>query len=110
VVSINTCVMSTSEEKADSNTEEVEVGGQTFDVPKAGSTVEDPPDGGVRAWLMVALCSFISFLLELIAYLVAFSFTSKMKEDTGFEDEDEPDDIYFNYRDLIDAYGRQVYS
>jgi len=104
--------MSTSEEIADSNAEEMEsskdeVEGRKSNVPKTGSKVEDPPDGGVRAWLMVALCSFISFLLELIVYLVAFSFTSKMKEDTGFEDEDEPDDIYFKYRDLINVYGRK---
>jgi len=78
--------MRTSEGHADANGEEVEVGGQTFNVPGAGSTVEDAPDGGVRAWLMIALCSFINGLLELVFYILAFSFTaSKMKEDTGFD-------------------------
>ncbi|XP_052769084.1 uncharacterized protein LOC128209196 [Mya arenaria] len=84
---------------------EATVGEYTVDVPAEGSTVEDPPNGGFRAWLVVSLSAAINFMLAIIVLLIGFGLliTTGSEEDIDL-DEDERTEIFEHFTNLSNAY------
>ena len=85
---------------------EVGDGTMTLEPPAEGSTFENPPNGGKRAWLIVFSCAVIHALLSIMELLISVSVTDdEMSSATGVDTETQVE-IYLQYIALSNLYGR----
>lgn len=76
-----------------------------IDAPKAGTTIEDPPNGGLRAWLIVVSCSLINVILGIIEPFVYFSLLKPPEDLKKDLNQDDALDIYQVFLSIPSVYG-----
>jgi hypothetical protein len=102
----NTKVISTISQEREEPEETISHGGLELEPPGQGTTFENPPDGGLRAWLIVFTCALINALLSIMQIMIRVSLMdSKMSSATGMDDETQQE-VDTQYIELVDIYGR----
>ena len=103
----NNAVVTSPEDEEDPG-ETISHGELELEPPGHGTTFENPPDGGVRAWLIVLSCTLINAMMSVMLIMVRVSLLdTEMSKDTAIDSEtlNEMDTQLIALIDLYGMYG-----
>lgn len=87
-------------------------GALELETPEDGATVDYPPNGGVRTWLVVLSCTCINILLSVIIILIRAGLivdegSDAMSSDTGIDSE-TLEDVSEQFLNMAELYGKSI--